>query len=91
MRRTQSTQQRLIPLLATTYGLHFAKNFLVERYADMKRSRGQGSSARLVEEVHALSAGLKAYTTAFTQQLLGACRESCGGHGARGLFVLSWG
>ena len=27
------------------------------------------------------SAGLKAYTTAYTQDALSVCRESCGGHG----------
>lgn len=27
------------------------------------------------------SAGLKAYVTAFTQDALSVCRESCGGHG----------
>jgi acyl-CoA oxidase len=27
------------------------------------------------------SAGLKAYTTAFTQDALSICREACGGHG----------
>eukprot|EP00983_Pelagomonas_calceolata_P000940 33391-Pelagomonas_calceolata.AAC.6 len=31
--------------------------------------------------VHALSAGLKAYTTRFTQNALSVCREACGGHG----------
>ncbi len=31
--------------------------------------------------MHALSAGLKAYTTATTQTGLSTCREACGGHG----------
>lgn len=43
----------------------------------MKRTK----DARLVEDVHALSAGLKAYTTAFTAGALSVCREACGGHG----------
>eukprot|EP00195_Chlamydomonas_chlamydogama_P012817 CAMPEP_0202892802 /NCGR_PEP_ID=MMETSP1392-20130828/2490_1 /ASSEMBLY_ACC=CAM_ASM_000868 /TAXON_ID=225041 /ORGANISM="Chlamydomonas chlamydogama, Strain SAG 11-48b" /LENGTH=662 /DNA_ID=CAMNT_0049576893 /DNA_START=125 /DNA_END=2113 /DNA_ORIENTATION=+ len=73
----QSTQQRLIPTLATCYALHFAKNFLVDRYCDMKRTK----DAKLVEEVHAISAGLKAYTTRYTANALSVCREACGGHG----------
>ncbi|KAF5836726.1 acyl-CoA dehydrogenase/oxidase C-terminal [Dunaliella salina] len=73
----QSTQQRLIPMLATCYGLHFAKQLLVDRYCEMKRTKDH----KLVEEVHALSAGLKAYTTRFTQNALSVCREACGGHG----------
>ena len=32
-------------------------------------------------QVHALSAGLKAYTTRFTANALSVCREACGGHG----------
>lgn len=73
----QSTQLRLLPLLATCYGLHFARGLLVDKYVDMKRTK----DPKLVEEVHALSAGLKAYTTATTQAGLSTCREACGGHG----------
>lgn len=73
----QSTQKKLIPMLATTYALHFAKDLLVDKYCDMKRTKDE----KLVEEVHALSAGLKAYTTGYTAAALSVCRESCGGHG----------
>ncbi|GIL60959.1 hypothetical protein Vafri_15757 [Volvox africanus] len=73
----QSTQLRLMPLVATAYALHFAKGLLIEKYVDMKRTR----EPKLVEEVHALSAGLKAYTTSYTQAALSTCREVCGGHG----------
>ncbi|GLC47166.1 hypothetical protein PLESTB_001388100 [Pleodorina starrii] len=73
----QSTQLRLLPLVATVYGLHFARGLLVDKYVDMKRTR----EPKLVEEVHALSAGLKAYTTSYTQAALSTCREVCGGHG----------
>ena len=42
-----------MPVLATVYGLHFARGFLVERYTDMKRggASGKGATHRLVEEV----------------------------------------
>jgi acyl-CoA oxidase len=73
----QSQQAKLIPLLATAYALHFAKDELVSKYCDMKRTK----DARLIEDVHALSAGLKAYATAFTAHALSVCREACGGHG----------
>ena len=43
----QSTQQRLMPMLATCYALIFGKNFLVERYCEMKRTRDH----KAVEEV----------------------------------------
>jgi len=73
----QSQQEKLIPILSTAYALHFAKDTLVQQYCDMKRTK----DARLVEEVHSFSAGLKAYTTSYTQDALSVCRESCGGHG----------
>eukprot|EP00878_Enallax_costatus_P017218 GHUV01018077.1.p1 GENE.GHUV01018077.1~~GHUV01018077.1.p1 ORF type:complete len:603 (+),score=125.83 GHUV01018077.1:149-1957(+) len=73
----QSTQLKLLPILATAYCMHFAKDHLVSLYCDMKRTK----DALLVEEVHALSAGLKAYVTAYTQDALSVCREACGGHG----------
>lgn len=43
----------------------------------MKRTRDEG----LVADVHSLSAGLKAYTTSYTNSALSVCREACGGHG----------
>jgi hypothetical protein len=46
----QSTQLKLMPLLATAYCLHFAKDHLVGLYCDMKRTK----DALLIEEVHSL-------------------------------------
>lgn len=73
----QSQQQKLMPMLASTYAFHFAAVHLVQQYVEMKKT---GEDA-LVADVHALSAGLKAYITTFTQKSLSTCRESCGGHG----------
>jgi acyl-CoA oxidase len=36
---------------------------------------------QLVGDVHALSAGIKAYVTSYTAKSLSVCREACGGHG----------
>jgi hypothetical protein len=48
-----------MPVLATVYGLHFARGFLVERYTDMKRggASGKGATHRLVEEVSHVCCG----------------------------------
>mmetsp|Transcript_9048 Transcript_9048/g.27119 ORF Transcript_9048/g.27119 Transcript_9048/m.27119 type:complete len:602 (-) Transcript_9048:4875-6680(-) len=73
----QSLQWKLMPMLATTYALHFAKNLLVDMYCEMKRSRDED----LIADVHSFSAGLKAYTTGYTANALSVCREACGGHG----------
>lgn len=39
------------------------------------------SSSPQQHRFHTLSAGLKAYTTAYTNAALSTCRECCGGHG----------
>eukprot|EP00850_Spirogloea_muscicola_P007776 SM000040S14788 [mRNA] locus=s40:298582:303367:+ [translate_table: standard] len=73
----QSQQQKLMPMLAHTYAFHFAADYLVKQYVAMKKTKDE----ELVMDVHALSAGLKAYITSYTQRCLSVCRESCGGHG----------
>ena len=50
-----SQQARLMPLLASCYAFHFAKDHLIDRYAEMKRTKEE----QLVADVHSLSAGLK--------------------------------
>ena len=49
----QSQQQKLMPMLATCFALHFAKNFLVDQFCAMKRTKDE----LLVQDVHSLSAG----------------------------------
>ncbi|PON55007.1 Acyl-CoA oxidase [Parasponia andersonii] len=73
----QSQQHKLMPMLASTYAFHFATVHLVEKYTEMKKSHDE----QLVADVHALSAGLKAYVTSYTAKSLSICREACGGHG----------
>ena len=73
----QSQQSRLLPMLASAYAFHFATDYLVERYVEMKRSHDD----EVIADVHALSAGLKSYVTAYTAKSLSVCREACGGHG----------
>uniref|UniRef100_A0A7N0V5X5 Acyl-coenzyme A oxidase n=1 Tax=Kalanchoe fedtschenkoi TaxID=63787 RepID=A0A7N0V5X5_KALFE len=73
----QSQQHKLMPMLATTYAFHFATKHLVEKYSEMKKTHDE----QLVADVHALSAGLKAYVTSYTAKSLSVCREACGGHG----------
>ncbi|CAN8264288.1 unnamed protein product [Cochlearia groenlandica] len=73
----QSQQHKLMPMLASTYAYHFATVYLVEKYSEMKKTHEE----QLVADVHALSAGLKAYVTSYTAKSLSVCREACGGHG----------
>ncbi|XP_039145253.1 acyl-coenzyme A oxidase, peroxisomal [Dioscorea cayenensis subsp. rotundata] len=73
----QSQQHKLMPMLASAYAFHFATRYLVDRYSEMKKSHDD----EVVGDVHALSAGLKAYITSYTAKSLSVCREACGGHG----------
>ncbi|GLT68846.1 hypothetical protein SLA2020_410420 [Shorea laevis] len=73
----QSHQHKLMPMLASAYAFHFAAEYLVDKYSEMKKTHDE----QLVGDVHALSAGLKSYITSFTAKSLSTCREACGGHG----------
>lgn len=66
-------QRRLMPILAKTYALHFALKYLTKRF--LKRSEED------IQEIEALAAGLKAYTTWKVTAGLQECREACGGKG----------
>ncbi|KAA8493504.1 Acyl-coenzyme A oxidase 3, peroxisomal [Porphyridium purpureum] len=64
-------QRRLVPALATTYGLEFAMQELSRMMRKSQTSK----------EVHFLSSGLKAYATWHRVKTLQDCREACGGMG----------
>ena len=66
-------QRRLIPLLAKTYAIHFALHYLTSRFINKKESE--------MQEIEALAAGMKAYSTWSTTAVLQECREACGGKG----------
>lgn len=53
-----SQQLKLMPMLAVCYALHFTSRFLVQQYAEMKRTKEED----LVADVHALSAGQPHHT-----------------------------
>jgi acyl-CoA oxidase len=66
-------QRRLMPLLANAYALHFALDYLTERF--LHRTDDD------IQEIEALAAGLKAVATWNTTHTLQECRECCGGKG----------
>ena len=66
-------QRRLIPLLANAYAIHFALEYVTDRF--IQRSDDD------IQEIEALAAGLKAYSTWNTTSTLQECREAIGGKG----------
>jgi len=66
-------QRRLIPPLAKTYAVHFALQYLTNRF--LNRTEAE------MQEIEALAAGMKSYSTWSTRDILQECREACGGKG----------
>lgn len=66
-------QRRLMPLLANAYALHFSLQYLTDRFINRKEED--------MQEIEALAAGIKSFTTWNTTRTLQECREACGGKG----------
>jgi acyl-CoA oxidase len=74
-------QRRLLPALATTYGLHFAQERLREHLHEVFSAAGNSDDDRRRRELETLAAGLKAVATRHATDTIQACREACGGAG----------
>ncbi|KAL0306835.1 UNVERIFIED_CONTAM: Acyl-coenzyme A oxidase 3, peroxisomal [Sesamum radiatum] len=70
-----SHQRRLLPLLAKTYAMSFAGNYLKQLY--VKRT------PQLIKTIHVVSSGFKAILTWHNMRTLQECREACGGQGLK--------
>ncbi|MBT8220684.1 MAG: acyl-CoA dehydrogenase family protein [Bacteroidia bacterium] len=68
-----SHQARLMPLVAKAYGLHFALEFLTERFINRTEAD--------TREIETIAAALKSYATWYTTDAIQECREACGGKG----------
>lgn len=66
-------QRRLLLPLAKTYAVHFALQYLTRRFLNKIEAE--------MQEIEALAAGLKSYSTWSTTAILQECREACGGKG----------
>nr|KAF6454504.1 acyl-CoA oxidase 1 [Rousettus aegyptiacus] len=76
----QTQQYKLFPLLATAYAFYFVGAYIKETYHRINEGIDQGDLSEL-PELHALTAGLKAYTTWTASSGIEVCRMACGGHG----------
>lgn len=66
-------QRRLLPHLAKTYAVHFGVQYLTNRFLHKTEDE--------MQEIEALAAGMKSYSTWSTRDILQECREACGGKG----------
>lgn len=66
-------QRRLMPYLANAYAIHFGLQYLTKRFMDRTDDD--------LQEIEAMAAGMKAYSTWNTRNTLQECREACGGKG----------
>lgn len=72
-------QRRLFPLLARTYGLHFAQEILSDRLHEVFSGIKDDEETRRFLESRA--AGTKALATWHATRTIQECREACGGAG----------
>ncbi|MBC6447683.1 acyl-CoA dehydrogenase family protein [Actinokineospora xionganensis] len=70
-------QRKLLPALATTYGLHFAQEELVTTLHE----RRTDADDRAQRELESRAAGIKAIATWHATRTVQTCREACGGAG----------
>lgn len=76
----KTQQNRLFPLLASTYAFKFVGDWLKILYTDVTKKLQSGDFS-ILPEVHACTAGLKSLTTTVTADGIEECRKLCGGHG----------
>ncbi|XP_018617341.1 peroxisomal acyl-coenzyme A oxidase 1 isoform X2 [Scleropages formosus] len=76
----QTQQYKLFPLLAAAYAFHFMGQYMIQMYHRISGDISQGDFSEM-SELHALSAGLKAFTTWVATEGIEVCRMACGGHG----------
>ncbi|XP_015269970.1 PREDICTED: peroxisomal acyl-coenzyme A oxidase 1 isoform X2 [Gekko japonicus] len=76
----QTQQYKLFPLLAAAYAFHFVGAYMKDTYRRITADINDGD-LREMPELHALSAGLKAFSSWIANAGIEECRMACGGHG----------
>ncbi|XP_077990374.1 peroxisomal acyl-coenzyme A oxidase 1-like [Glandiceps talaboti] len=76
----QSQQLKLFPQLATAYVLYLVVQKTLKMYSALMNDLEKGDYSSL-QDMHALTAGLKAFVTSAMSRGIEVCRLSCGGHG----------
>ncbi|KIV81179.1 hypothetical protein PV11_08616 [Exophiala sideris] len=79
-----TVQIRILPLLATTFALHYTGEAMYKLYYGTREAiEKKGDMSRLAE-MHAASSGLKSLCTTLAADGIETCRRAMGGHGFGG-------
>ncbi|OGM39650.1 fatty-acyl coenzyme A oxidase (Pox1) [Aspergillus bombycis] len=78
-----TVQIRILPLLATTYVLHYAGLAMQRTYQNARNEIERGDFSGLAH-MHSLSSGLKSLCTGIVADGIETCRRALGGHGYGG-------
>lgn len=78
-----TVQIRILPLLATTFALHYTGEYMYELYRKSRDTIETGDFGPLAE-LHSASSGLKSLCTMLAADGIETCRRAMGGHGFGG-------
>ncbi|KAF1928514.1 acyl-CoA oxidase [Didymella exigua CBS 183.55] len=78
-----TVQIRILPLLATTFALHYTGEYMYRLYHESRSTIEKGDFGPLAE-LHSASSGLKSLCTTLAADGIEICRRAMGGHGFGG-------
>jgi acyl-CoA oxidase len=79
-----TVQIRILPLLATTYALHYTGEAMYKLYWGTREQIEKTGDFSRLAEMHAASSGLKSLCTTLAADGIETCRRAMGGHGYGG-------
>lgn len=79
-----TVQVRILPLLATTFALHYTGEAMYKQYYGTREAIEQKGDFSKLAEMHAASSGLKSLCTTLAADGIETCRRAMGGHGFGG-------
>jgi len=79
-----TVQIRILPLLATTFALHYTGEAMYHLYYGTRQSIEKSGDFSRFAEMHAASSGLKSLCTTLAADGIETCRRAMGGHGFGG-------
>ncbi|OJD23716.1 hypothetical protein ACJ73_04929 [Blastomyces percursus] len=79
-----TVQFRILPLLATTFALHYSGKAMGELYERTRTDIEESGDFATLAELHSTSSGLKSLCTDISANGIETCRRAMGGHGFGG-------